>query len=84
MEKLLTTRQVGELLAVSCSQVYKWVHYGYVPYIKLGHSVRFRESDLSKWLKKRERKGRVRYKTAEPEGTNSSRDGSIDQKGWAM
>ena len=42
MEKLLTVPQVCELLQVSQALVYKWVHYGFVPHIKLGTRVRFR------------------------------------------
>lgn len=62
MEKLLTVPQVCEMLQVSPALVYKWVHYGYVPNIKLGTKVRFRETALEKWIQKRERKGRMAYK----------------------
>ncbi len=58
MEKLLTIDQVSELLQVSKSLVYKWAHYQFVPYMKIGALIRFRESDLIRWLKLREKKGR--------------------------
>ena len=45
MEKLLTIKQVSEVLQVSPSLIYKWVHYGFVPHLKLGSLIRFRESD---------------------------------------
>ncbi|MFA6129958.1 MAG: helix-turn-helix domain-containing protein [Candidatus Omnitrophota bacterium] len=62
MEKLLTVPQVSELLGVSRSQVYKWVHYDFVPYLKIGSLVRFKETDLEKWLSHRRRNGRISYK----------------------
>jgi len=62
MEKLLTVKDVSELLQVSQALVYKWVHYDFVPYIKLGSLLRFKETRIEKWLEKRERKGRYSYK----------------------
>lgn len=62
MEKLLKVEEVCDLLQVSRSLVYKWVHYDFVPYIKLGSSVRFKISALEEWIKKRERRGRPRIK----------------------
>jgi excisionase family DNA binding protein len=59
MEKLLTLKDVCELLQVSPSLVYKWVHYGHIPHIKLGTAVRFKESALTTWLKSKEKKGRL-------------------------
>ncbi len=62
MEKLLTIKQVSECIQVSPSLVYKWVHYDFVPHIKIGSLVRFRESDLTNWLKIRQSKGRANLK----------------------
>ncbi len=62
MEKLLTVDQVCELLQVSKSLVYKWVHYGYIPHVKIGKILRFREIDLIGWLKRRSQKGRKNKK----------------------
>lgn len=62
MEKLLTIQQVSDLLQVSRSLVYKWVHYDFVPYVKIGNVVRFKESELNRWLKNKEHKGRVKYR----------------------
>lgn len=62
MDKLLTVKQLSELLQVGLPTVYKWVHYGYVPYIKLGTSVRFKADKIEAWLKKRENKGRKSYR----------------------
>jgi len=40
------------------STAYKWVHYGYVPYIKIGDLIRFNEQRILDWLHKKERAGR--------------------------
>jgi len=53
MEKFLTVPQVCEMLQVRPALVYKWVHYGFVPHIKLGTKVRFRITALEKWIKKK-------------------------------
>ena len=58
MEKLLKIDQVSELLQISKSLVYKWVHYDYIPHYKVGRLVRFNESEINKWLKRRLKKGR--------------------------
>ena len=62
MEKLLTVKQLCEILQVSRALVYKWVHYGFVPYIKIGGVVRFSQKQIEQWLKRREHKGRQKYK----------------------
>ena len=62
MEKLLTVNDMCDLLRVKKPLVYKWVHYGFVPYIKIGGILRFKESQIEKWIKKRERNGRQSYR----------------------
>ncbi|MFC1592660.1 helix-turn-helix domain-containing protein [Candidatus Omnitrophota bacterium] len=58
MDNLLTPKQLSELLQVKLSTVYKWVHYGYVPHIKIGSLIRFKADRVETWVKKREKKGR--------------------------
>ena len=62
MDKLLTPKQLSELLQIGLSTIYKWVHYGYVPFVKLGTSIRFKERKVEEWLDKRAKKGRKTYK----------------------
>lgn len=50
MEKLLTAKQVSELLEVKTSTVYDWVYRDVIPYIKLGRLVRFKKTDIFHWL----------------------------------
>ena len=62
MERLLTTQQLSDLLQISPRTVYQWTHTGFIPHYKLPGSVRFKESEIEKWLKSRKRKGRTSYK----------------------
>lgn len=62
MDNLLTPQQLSELLHIKLATVYKWVHYGYVPHVKLGSLVRFNEKRIENWLRKKERRGRKSYK----------------------
>jgi len=59
MEKLLTIDQLAELLQVSKWTIYGWVHEEFIPCIKIGHSVRFSEKEISHWLVKRSEAGRI-------------------------
>jgi excisionase family DNA binding protein len=59
MEAMLNTNQVAELLGMSVSTIRKWVHYGYIPHVKLGRAVRFRERDIEAWTEEKAEKGRL-------------------------
>lgn len=58
MEKLLTTKDIAMSLHVSPQLVYKWVEEGHVPHFKLGTLVRFRESEVARWVSVKRRRGR--------------------------
>jgi excisionase family DNA binding protein len=58
MDKMLTAKQLSELLQVDLSTVYLWTHAEFIPHYKLRKSVRFREKDISEWLEKRRIHGR--------------------------
>ena len=62
MHKLLTPKELSETLQVGRSTIYQWVNYGFVPYVKIGSIIRFREADIEKWLNNRKRKGRAMLK----------------------
>ena len=53
MEKLLTATQIAELLQVKESTIRDWTHTNFIPYIKFGRLVRYKESDILEWLEKR-------------------------------
>lgn len=59
MERLLTPKQLSELLQVDQSTVYLWTHTQFIPHFKLGRSVRFYEKDVLEWLRQRKSSGRA-------------------------
>jgi len=62
MEKVLTPKQLSELLQVDLSTVYLWTHTQFIPHYKLGRSVRFVEGDVMEWLRQRKLNGRKTMK----------------------
>jgi len=62
VEKLLTIKQLGEVLQVKPKTIYQWTHVGFIPHIKFPKGVRFSEAEVNEWLKKRQRKGRASFK----------------------
>ena len=60
MNSLLTIQELSEALKISERTIRQWIHENYIPYIKLGHSVRFDEKQITTWLAKRSRAGRVK------------------------
>jgi excisionase family DNA binding protein len=65
MERLMTARQVSELIEVKPSTVYQWVHLGLIPYVKLGKCVRFKKAELFRWIDKNLRKERISFRSVE-------------------
>ena len=59
MEPLLDTAGVADKLGMSVSTIRKWVHYGFIPHVKLGRAVRFQEKDIEAWIEERAEKGRA-------------------------
>ncbi len=57
-EDLLTPQEIADKLGVKISTIYYWSHTDSIPRIKLGNLLRFRWSSISKWLDKKEKKGR--------------------------
>lgn len=65
MERLMTAKQVSELIEVKPSTVYQWVHVGLIPYVKIGKCVRFKKDELFRWIDKNHRRERVSFKSVE-------------------
>ena len=63
MEKLLTPQEIAEVLGVQPSTIYQWTHQGYIPYVKIGKFVRFKEKDVERWVESKTSNGRVTRKT---------------------
>ena len=50
-QNLLTVEQTAKILNVKASWVRSAVFRRAIPYVKVGHLVRFRERDLKEWIK---------------------------------
>ncbi|MHA1280343.1 MAG: helix-turn-helix domain-containing protein [Candidatus Helarchaeota archaeon] len=64
MEKLLTPQEIADILGVQPSTIYQWTHQGYIPHVKIGKFVRFKEKDVEKWVERKEESGRMTKKLA--------------------
>lgn len=49
-ERLLTAREIGELLGYSPGTIVDWSEAGKIPSFKVGGRLRFRESEVQNWL----------------------------------
>ena len=58
MIKLLTAKEISEMLSVRERTVYGWAHMDFIPHYKLGKCIRFREEDVVNWLELRRAEGR--------------------------
>jgi excisionase family DNA binding protein len=72
MDQLMTPKELSEKLQIKLSTVYKWVHYKYVPYVKMGDLIRFKEIKIEEWVDKRSWRGRFSYKTDMPTSSLNS------------
>jgi len=53
-DRLVTSRQLADQLAVSTETVLRWTRDGKLPAIRLpGGAIRYRESDLDAWIEER-------------------------------
>ncbi len=58
MERLMSTEEVAEVLGRPPRTLRQWRYLGEGPkYLKVGATVRYRASDVEKWLKAQEREG---------------------------
>ena len=66
-EHLLTPKELSEWLRVTPGTIYKWTHYGFIPHIKLGKSIRFDRLQVERWCRRRQKRGRDRLPLDCPE-----------------
>jgi excisionase family DNA binding protein len=62
MYKLLTPHEIADFLGVKLSTIYSWTHTGFIPHIKLGSLLRFREKDVQDWVDRRATRGRTKQR----------------------
>jgi len=52
-QRLLTAKDVAELLQCSLQHIYNLVWRGEIPFVKIGGLLRFRREQLTEWLNER-------------------------------
>jgi excisionase family DNA binding protein len=57
--RLMTVDEIADYLQVKPSTIYQWTHQGYIPHVKLGNRVRFRLSQVDRWVERRSKNGRA-------------------------
>ena len=55
MNKLLSPGEICRALGIEKSTLYSWTSKGLIPYVKVNGLLRFRESEVERWLKLKER-----------------------------
>ena len=53
IETFLDVRQVAAMMGLSVATIRKWVLTRYIPYQKLGRTVRFSAPEIREWVKSR-------------------------------
>ena len=51
LETFLDAGQVAEMLGLSIATIRKWVLIGYIPYLKIGRTVRFSATEVQDWAR---------------------------------
>lgn len=52
-ERLLTARELGQLLGFAAATIVDWAEAGKLPAFKIGGRLRFRVSEVETWLEER-------------------------------
>lgn len=63
-DRLLTTKELADILAISPKTLYSYVARGMIPYFKIESNVRFRAREVAEWL--RQHSGRQAALWTEP------------------
>lgn len=50
MERLLSPQELAKLTGLKVSYLYHLTHYKRIPFLKLGSTVKFKISEVEKWL----------------------------------
>lgn len=53
LENLWSTKRLSEFLDVPAMTIKDWCYKRQIPFVKVGRHVRFRPSDVQKWLEER-------------------------------
>ena len=61
MEKLLKVEQLSEIIQVSPSTIYHWTQADFIPHYRLPKGIRFKVSEIERWVKAKKIMGRQFY-----------------------
>ncbi|HBC45625.1 MAG TPA: hypothetical protein DCZ43_01125 [candidate division Zixibacteria bacterium] len=56
---MLFLQNITSYSNVKTSNFYRWTHIGFIPHVKLGRFVRFKEHDVLKWIELKSNNGRT-------------------------
>jgi excisionase family DNA binding protein len=54
IERLLTAKEIAQVLGFKLVTIRKWTYLGQIPYIKFDRGVRYRLSEINHWLKSKQ------------------------------
>lgn len=75
--KILTVKQVAELLQMKLPTIYAMVEQQKIPHYKIGGAVRFREDEIVKWLDTHCRKAEAIWYNSEIQNRGSKKGGKV-------
>jgi excisionase family DNA binding protein len=58
-DRLLTAKELADILAISPKTLYNYVTRGMIPYFKIESNVRFRAREVAEWLRQHSGQPRV-------------------------
>jgi excisionase family DNA binding protein len=58
MERYVNLKEIAEFLAVSPNTVYYWISIDFIPHYRLPKGVRFKTSEIERWMSRRKKIGR--------------------------
>ena len=61
-QRLMTVEEIAEYLQVKPSTIYQWTHQRFIPHVKLGNRVRFRLSQVDRWVEGKANNGKFSKK----------------------
>lgn len=51
MKKLLTSKEMADILRIKINTLYVWTSKKKIPYQKMGHGIMFDEEEIERWLR---------------------------------
>lgn len=74
VEKLLTVKQISNLIGVNRYRIYEWVRTNQIPHLRTVGGVRFDQGEISKWLKRHRNKKDERFGLIEQDAREQGTD----------